>query len=68
MSRTSGSSYLGFPCINCRLPIVALTIPRDTATPDPREGIMRLQCANCGFQHPYRVQEMRRFEVEQLAG
>ena len=68
MARPSQSSYLGFPCVNCKQPVIALTIPRDMATPQMGKGMMRLQCAHCEREDDYSAREMRRFEVEQMAG
>jgi ribosomal protein L44E len=68
MGRTSNSSYLGFPCTNCKQPVIALTIPRDMATPRMGGGVMHLQCSHCGRQDDYSTHQVRRFEIEQIAG
>lgn len=68
MHRPSQSSYLGFPCANCKQPVIALKIPRSITTPKSGKGLTHLQCPHCGYTADYNAAEMHRFEVEQLAG
>jgi RNase P subunit RPR2 len=62
------SSYLGFPCKQCKHPLIALTIPRDAVTPTLKTAAyIRLQCPRCGHDDEYPAQEIARYEADQLA-
>jgi GAF domain-containing protein len=68
VGRASHSSYLGFPCTNCKQPVIALPIPHGMATPTMSKGRMHLQCAHCAWKEDYAAKDMRRYEVEQITG
>lgn len=61
------SSYLGFPCKDCKTPIVALTIPHGQKTPIINQGmVVLLMCPNCRSDHEYKTIEMSRHEAAQI--
>ena len=61
------SSFLGFPCQDCKSPIVALTIPRENPTPSINSGmVIKLMCPACRSDHLYETIKMVRFEAAQI--
>jgi hypothetical protein len=61
------NSYLGFPCRNCRRPVICLTIPREAATPIVNSAAhIHLTCQDCEHESEYLSTELTRFEAHQI--
>ena len=68
MLRTSHpKSYLGFPCVKCKQPVVALSILKEMETPIfTRQEAVDLECPHCHQASSYRLDRLARFEEDQV--